>query len=436
MDVISKQNQCPAFFISAPASNQGKTTITAGLARYHRRRGLNVKVFKTGPDFLDPMILARASGSRVDQLDLWMVGEENIREMLHEAAADADLILVEGVMGLFDGEPSSADLAEIFKIPVACVIDVHGMAQTFNAIAYGLKHFRTTLPFAGVIANGVASERHEQMLLQNSSKDINYLGGVARDASIRLPDRHLGLVQAQEVDDLEQRLDACADLIEKSGLTKLPSPVVFERSQLPTNKITSQPLKGVSIAIARDAAFSFLYEDNLDVLRNLGASLAFFSPLRDKHLPNVDAVYLPGGYPELHLDALSGNSSLKRSLFSHFEQGKKIYAECGGMLYLLDHLTDKDGEGASMVGLIPGKAVMQNRLSALGYQSVETNGQILRGHTFHHSKTYLKNSSNRFAVRRNGDEHGEPIVEAKGLFASYVHLYFRSNPQMAASFFV
>lgn len=394
-----------------------------------------MRVFKTGPDFLDPMILARASGNRVDQLDLWMVGEKNIRCMLYEAARDADLILIEGVMGLYDGDPSSADLAELLQIPVACVIDVHGMAQTFNAIAYGLKNFRKTMPFAGVIANGVASERHAQMLLQNRDDTIAYLGGIARDADMKLPDRHLGLVQAAEIDDLDNRLDVAADVIARSGLTVLPQPVIFEIDLNQEARSLPQLLKGLRIAIARDAAFSFLYDDNLDVLTELGASLVFFSPLNDDYLPDADAIYLPGGYPELHLNQLAANLSLKKELHKHFQLGKKIYAECGGMLFLLDQLSDKEGNTAAMVGLIGGCAVMQRRLAALGYQSINLDGESLRGHTFHHSLTALTEPSVHFASRRNDSAIGEPVVIDKGLFASYVHLCFRSNPAMAANFF-
>jgi cobyrinic acid a,c-diamide synthase len=435
VQINSSQNQCPAWFISAPASNQGKTTITAALARYHRRQGLNVRVFKTGPDFLDPMILARASGNRVDQLDLWMVGEQNIRRMLYEAAREADLILIEGVMGLYDGDPSSADLAELFQVPVACVIDVYGMAQTFNAIAYGLKNFRKTMPFAGVIANGVASERHAQMLLQHSDDSIAYLGGIARDAAIKLPDRHLGLVQAGEIDDLDLRLDAAADIIEKSGLTALPESVIFDNDRSQPAPSIPHLLKGLRIAIARDAAFSFLYDDNLDLLTELGASLIFFSPLNDSDLPDADAIYLPGGYPELHMGQLDANLSMKEALRKYYQLGKKIYAECGGMLYLLDQLSDKEGNTAAMAGLIGGSAVMQSRLAALGYQSVHQGIESLRGHTFHHSLTTLTKPVVHFASRRNDNSSGEPVVIDKGLFASYVHLYFRSNPAMAANFF-
>jgi cobyrinic acid a,c-diamide synthase len=230
-------------------------------------------------------------------------------------------------------------------------------------------------------------------------------------------------------------LDAAADVIERSGLTLLPEPVVFERNLETSESAAAAILKGLRIAIARDAAFSFLYDDNLDLLMELGASLVYFSPLLDSDLPEADAVYLPGGYPELHLAQLGANLSMKEALRKHHQLGKKIYAECGGMLFLLEHLSDRDGNTAQMVGLISGSAAMQKRLAALGYQSVHHRGQSLRGHTFHYSLTNLTATVDLFARRRHDNLDGEPVVIDNGLFASYVHLYFRSNPVMAANFF-
>ncbi len=438
---MTAPQRCPAWLISAPASHQGKTTLTAALARYHRDQGRKVIVFKTGPDFLDPMILEAASGHCVHQLDLWMIGEDNCRRMLYQAASNADLILIEGVMGLFDGEPSSADLAELFSIPVVAVIDVHGMAQTVNAVAYGLKNMRSTLPFAGFIANGVAGERHGQMIAQAADLDI-YLGAIERSADIALPERHLGLTQAQEIADINCRLDRAAALIKRAGLTMLPLPVSFEspvrsgsRSGPKSGSEVAPLLAGTTIGIARDEAFSFLYEDNLLLLQELGAALHFFSPLHDAKMPNVDSVYLPGGYPELHLRDLAANLSMKSALKDHYQTGRSIYAECGGMLYLLDELKDKKGQSAKMVGLIPGQAAMQERLAALGYQSVNLAKGQLRGHTFHHSKTSLKIEPSFFAERKTDGRPGEPVIRLDRLHASYVHLYFRSNPSAAASLF-
>ena len=331
---------CPALFIAAPASGQGKTTITAALARHHRNNGRKVRVFKTGPDFLDPMILEQASGQPVYQLDLWMGDEEHCRQLLFEAAGDADLILIEGVMGLFDGECSSADLAMLFSIPVLAVIDGSAMAQTFGAIAHGLATYRTGLPFAGVFANRVAGERHYQMLAESLPQGMGAFGWLARDAEITLPERHLGLVQADEIDDLDARINQAAAALNGIHAT-LPAPIAFT-APAATSNITPL-LQGVRIAVARDAAFAFIYRANLDALRALGAEIKFFSPLEARELPDVDALYLPGGYPELHLDQLAANHTMKAAICAHHAAHKPIVAECGGMLYLLESLADVHG---------------------------------------------------------------------------------------------
>ncbi|MFL6638548.1 MAG: cobyrinate a,c-diamide synthase, partial [Paraburkholderia graminis] len=289
---------CPALFISAPASGQGKTTITAGLARYHRRLGRRVRVFKTGPDFLDPMILAHASGAPVLSLDLWMVGQDACRNLLAEAAAEADLILIEGVMGLFDGTPSSADLASAFGVPVLAVISAKAMAQTFGAVAFGLANFRPHVPFHGVLANRVGSARHAQMLQEALPPTLRWCGHLAASDEIELPDRHLGLHQAAEIDDLDARLERAADALADTALADLPPAVEFGA---PTPLALPPLLQGKEIAIARDAAFSFIYPANVTLLEALGARVQYFSPLADEPLPaGTDAVYLPGGYPELH----------------------------------------------------------------------------------------------------------------------------------------
>lgn len=422
---------CPALFIAAPASGQGKTTFTAALARYHRNQGRTVRVFKTGPDFLDPMILQVASGNPVYQLDLWMNGEADCKRHLYEAAADADLILIEGVMGLFDGERSSADLAQTFGIPVAALIDASGMAQTFGAIAYGLKHYRPGVPFAGVIANRVASPGHAEML-RESMGEIELLATLLRDDAITLPHRHLGLVQADELADLELRLDQAAAQIANTSLAQLPAVVEFTAQTAP---VTKKSLQGVRIAIASDLAFAFIYPANLDLLRSLGAEIKFFSPLNDKILPECDAVWLTGGYPELHLQKLSENDTMKQSLRAHFDADKPLLAECGGMLYLLDELEDKDGHTGQMVGLLPGKAKMQERLAGLGMQAAPLPEGELTAHTFHHSNMETATAPVAYAVRQRGNAPGEPIYRQRRLTASYLHLYFPSNPEATAALF-
>lgn len=423
---------CPALFLSAPGSNHGKTTVTAATARFHRGQGRKVRVFKAGPDFLDPMILERGSGQPVYQLDLWMAGEAECRRLLYEAAGEADLILIEGVMGLFDGSPSSADLAQELGVPVVAVIDATGVAQTLGAIAYGLAKLRANLPFAGVLANAVASTRHAEMIEQGIPAGIRYLGGLPRDARFALPGRHLGLVQAEEIGDLDSRLAASALSLASTGLAHLPEKVEFAP---PTAETPPRLLSGVRIGVARDAAFSFIYPGNLDLLGALGAELIFFSPLADRTLLDVDSLYLPGGYPELHLSPLQENAAMKAELHKHFRRGKPIYAECGGMLYLLESLTDKAGKRGEMVGLLSGHAIMQSRLTGLGYQSAPMPGGILRGHTFHHSAIDTPLIPVARGERLYNTSEGEAIYQRDRLIASYLHCYFPSNPTAVAHLF-
>src|SRR6185437_1269354 len=293
-------------------------------------------------------------------------------------------LLIEGVMGLYDGTPSSADLARLFGVPVLAVIDAQAMAQTFGAIAYGLARYSPGLPFHGVLANRVAGEGHARLAQEGMPAELRFLGGLVRQAGIELPDRHLGLVQAEEVVDLEQRLAASASALQGTGLESLP-PVI----ELSAPEDESAPLEalltGVRIAVARDRAFAFLYPANLDLLRAMGAELVFFSPLVDADLPSADSVYLPGGYPELHLAQLGANRALAQSLRRHVDAEKPVYAECGGMLYLLESLTDAQGIRATLAGILPGHAQLHARLQAIGYQSAPLAGGALRGHAFHHS---------------------------------------------------
>ena len=424
--------QCPALFISAPASGQGKTTFTAALARYHRNQGRTVQVFKTGPDFLDPMILERASGNPVYQLDLWMVGKQQCTQLLYDAAQTADLILIEGVMGLFDGKPSGADLARTFGIPVAVLIDARAMAQTFGAIAYGLRHYQPDLPFAGVIANYVASTGHADMLAESLPADIDLLGSLMRDENIQLPDRHLGLVQAAEVSDLEQRLETAAQQIANTALSNLPESVTFKPTEISS---TEKLLEGIRIGIARDTSFAFIYPANIDQLQALGAECVFFSPLHDETLPEVDSLWLPGGYPELHLQQLNNNKAMHAAIRKHHATGKPILAECGGLLYLLNTLTDKQGSKANMVGLLDGEAIMANKLVGLGMQGVSIDENKFTAHTFHHSQLTTSLEPISYGIRQRGTKPGEAVYRDKRLIATYLHLYFPSNPKGTASLF-
>ncbi|MEE1867055.1 cobyrinate a,c-diamide synthase [Pseudomonas auratipiscis] len=427
---MSDTRHCPAVLIAAPASGQGKTTVTAALARLHRNQGRKVRVFKCGPDFLDPMILERASGAPVYQLDLWMVGEQESRRLLWEAAGDADLILIEGVMGLFDGTPSSADLARHFAVPVLAVIDGTAMAQTFGALALGLARYQADLPFAGVLANRVGTLRHAQLLEGSLTEGLRWYGGLSRETGIELPSRHLGLVQASELNDLDARLDAAAAALAASCESSLPPAVAFAA---PSAQAIEPLLEGLTIAVARDEAFAFTYGANLDLLRAMGAELRFFSPLHEQTLPPADSLYLPGGYPELHHQALAANTSMLAAIRSHHQAGKPVLAECGGMLYLLDALTDVAGERAELLGLLEGEAVMQKRLAALALQAVELPEGTLRGHTYHHSLTTTSLQPIARGLSPNGGRGAEAVYRSGRLTASYVHFYFASNPLAAAA---
>ncbi|QQC67543.1 cobyrinate a,c-diamide synthase [Paraburkholderia ginsengisoli] len=429
----SSSGACPALFISAPASGQGKTTITAGLARYHRRLGRRVRVFKTGPDFLDPMILERASGAPVLSLDLWMVGETGCRNLLAQAAAEADLILIEGVMGLFDGTPSSADLATAFGVPVLAVISAKAMAQTFGAVAFGLARFRPQVPFYGVLANRVGSARHAQMLEEALPRELRWCGSIAASAEIALPDRHLGLHQAAEIDDLDARLERAADTLAQTALAELPPPVDFGA---PLPQALPRLLDGKRIAVARDAAFSFIYPANVALLEALGAQVVYFSPLADEAVPDdAHALYLPGGYPELHAATLAGGTRSAASIRAHAAAGKPLVAECGGLLYLLDRLTDTHGVTTPMLGLLPGHATMQTRFSALGMQQLDGLYGPMTGHTFHYSKLSTPLIALRSATRPQGEAPGEAVYRAGSIVATYMHAYWPSNPAFTAALF-
>lgn len=424
---------CRALLVSAPASGQGKTTVTAALARRARYVGLRVRVFKTGPDFIDPMILEQASGAPVHPLDLWMVGEPECRRLLHAAASECDLILIEGVMGLYDGDPSSADVARRFGIPILAVIDGSAMAQTFGALALGLSRYQDGLPFHGVVANRVGSPRHAQMLAQSLQPPLHWLGALPRDARYQLPERHLGLLQSSEIADLDARIDAAADALGEAVDFSVLAPVSFAAScAAPLPRL----LDGRRIAIARDAAHSFVYRANLDTLHALGAKLVFFSPLADTALPSADAIYLPGGYPELHAAQAAANTAMQAALRAHHAAGKPLLAECGGMMSLFETLIDREGRRHAMTGLLPGETAMQSRFQALGLQAIDTADGELRGHSFHYSRAQTALEPTLRGRNPNGGTTAEAVYRVGSLTASYMHFYFASNPVASARLFL
>ncbi|MBI5107374.1 MAG: cobyrinate a,c-diamide synthase [Rhodocyclales bacterium] len=426
---------CPALLIAAPASGQGKTTVVAALARLHTRQGRRVRVFKCGPDFLDPQIHAMASGAPCENIDFRMCGEADAQWRLARAAENADLILVEGVMGLHDGEPSAAALARRLGLPVLLVLDASAMAGSFGAVAWGLKHFREGegggAPITAVLANRVGSDYHAQLCRDTLPADIAWYGALPRDADAALPERHLGLLPAAEIADLAQRIERMADALARTPAAALPPAVEFAVAPAPT---LEPLLAGRTIAIARDAAFCFHYPANLECLEALGARLAYFSPLADAQLPACDAVWLPGGYPELHGPALAANTTLAAALRAHVEAGKPLLAECGGMMACFDSLGTVNGGTHAMFGLLPGTTQMQTRLAGLGQLRAELPEGVLQGHTFHYSCSDSSMEPLARAECTTG-RPGEAVYRLQRLTASYMHFYFPSNPAATAALF-
>jgi len=418
---------CPALLLSAPASNQGKTLVSAALARAWRDQDLTVQAFKCGPDFLDPMILQAATGRPVYNLDLAMCGTDDIEARLYWAAQNADVILVEGVMGLYDGQPSSADIAAQFQLPLALTIDASGMAQTFGALASGLFAHRPELIPAGVIANRTGSASHGTLLRDSLPSHLPWLGALQKQEALSLPERHLGLFRANEIDDLEQRIAQAAAMLTAAGPLPLPPTVSFS---LPAANATPSLLAGKKIAIARDEAFCFIYPANLDCLHALGAETLFFSPLHDNALPaGIDAIWLPGGYPELHLAAIANNHAMRNALQQAWQQGLPMLAECGGMMAVTNSINQQPG-----FGLLPGDCSMQARFQGLGVQFAELPEGRLHAHTFHYSRLETALPVYAQATTQRG-KPGEAIYRHGSLLASYLHFYFPSNPQLVAGLF-
>jgi cobyrinic acid a,c-diamide synthase len=421
----------PAVLITAPASGQGKSMVTAALARLHRNAGRSVRVFKHGPDYLDPMVLEVASGQPVYQLHPWMTGEHECRWRLAEAAKHADLILIEGSMGLFDGDPSSADLAKLLGIPAMPVIDAGGMAQTFGALVLGLASFDPELSVYQVIANKIGSPRHGDMLKEGLPEGISLLGAIPRNDAMDIPDRHLGLLQPAELENLDQQLDQAAEVLKAAGLDAMPKAVTIAPAE--PDKHTAL-LSGVRIAIARDLAFSFIYRANTELLLAMGAELHYFSPLADSQLPPADALWLPGGYPELHGDTLANNIAMAEAIRAFFYSGKPILAECGGLMACAETLSDKDGIAHQLWGLLPGHTAIAKRLQGIGLQSLNAEHGELRGHTFHRSTLDTPRQPATHTQKQAGTD-GEAVFCDKGLVGSYFHGYFPSAPKLIAAVF-
>lgn len=380
--------------IAAPASGSGKTLVTLALLRALTRQGTKVASAKVGPDYIDPRFHEAATGHACFNLDGWAMSTSLLASLAAEIASGAVLTLIEGVMGLFDGPEtgrgSTADLAEDLKLPVVLVVDCSHQAQSIAALVQGFRTHRPSLAVPAVILNRIASPRHEDILRKALSiSEVTVLGAVPRDSALVLPSRHLGLVQASEHADLKAFLDRAADSvarhIEIDRLVALAQPLATVPPQ------NALPPLGQRIAIARDEAFAFLYPHLLTGWRRAGAELSFFSPLADEApAPDADAIFLPGGYPELQAGRIANAATFRAGLRDAAADGRLIYGECGGYMVLGQALIDAEGEEHGMAGLLPVVTSFAKRKLHLGYRHLTHDGVLpfpatLRGHEFHYS---------------------------------------------------
>ena len=418
----------PSLLIAAPLSESGKSTLTMGLLRAYTRRGLATQAFKCGPDYVDPKLHSVATGRPAVNLDLFMYGAERVQALYDHYSQDAQAVIVEGVMGLFDGydrdKGSAADIARLLDLPVVLVVTPRSMAYTVAPLLYGLQHFDPRVQIAGVIFNKVSSERHLTYLTQAATDaGVPVLGSLPRVDDIAIPSRYLGL----DVDDLAQidrYADQVADLLEQHLDIDRLLAISSERKEQPHEAPALQKLASSTprrIAVARDDAFNFLYQENVRQLEQWG-EVTYFSPLADKELPPSDFVYLPGGYPELHLEQLSANKSMLDSLRDYIRGGGAMLAEGGGMLLLCEAIVDEEGRSYPLVGALQQTATMQQRGLALGYRQLEIEGVAVRGHEFHYSRIIDPLPT----VAQQYNAWGDPVATAlwhtDHCYATYTHL--------------
>jgi cobyrinic acid a,c-diamide synthase len=433
--------------IAAPRSDSGKTVVTLGLLRALRQRGLRVAAAKVGPDYIDPTYLAAACGGTCANLDPWAMRRATIAAELAALGEAADLVLCEGVMGLFDGAGaegagSTADLAALTGWPVILVLDLAGQAQSAAALVEGFARHRSDVKLAGVIFNRVGGERHVALAaaaLGRAVPAIQPLGALPRDEGLALPSRHLGLVPAGEQARLDAFLDAAASRIEASVNLDAVTALARASSLEEDAAGPALPPLGQSIAVARDAAFAFVYPGVLRGWRDAGASLAFFAPLADEAPPAAcDAVYLPGGYPELHAARLAGNRCFIEGLRAAARRGATLYGECGGYMVLGQRLIDGDGASHEMAGLLPLATSFAARKLHLGYRAVSlmegtplgARGARFRGHEFHYAR--IIGEGEGAPLFRVADAEGAALPEAGringNVMGSFIHLIDRAGP--------
>lgn len=433
----------PRLLVAGTHSGVGKTTLVMGLMRALRRRGLRVAPFKVGPDYLDPGFHAAACGRSSTCLDTWMLGVEGVRSSFARGCRDADIAIVEGMMGLHDGASStdrggsSAEVAGLLQLPTLLVLDGGGMARSAGAVALGFRAFDARVPLVGVAANRVSGEGHAAYLRPALEREagLPLLGWLPPRANLAVPERHLGLVLPLE----REGLDALADRLacEVEAHFDLDRLLALARNAPPLSLPPLPPAgpRAVTarIAVAQDAAFCFYYPDNLRLLEEAGAELVPFSPLRESLPPGVGGVYLGGGYPELYAAELAANEPLRRNLRGRAESGGPVLAECGGFMYLCEELIDLEGKAFPMAGLLLGRCVMEPRLQAIGYREVALvrdtplgrRGEVARGHEFRHSR-YEGGADAEAPAFQAGD--ARLGIACGSVVASYVHLHFASAP--------
>jgi len=446
-----------SIIIAAPVSGSGKTTVTIGLMECLKRRGLKVAPFKVGPDFIDPGYHRIVTGRPSLNLDGWICSPQVVQETFALHSAAADIAVIEGVMGLFDGingksdEGSTAQIARLTGSTVFLVIDAKGFARSIAALIKGFAEFDPEVRIGGVIFNNVSSLNHARILkeaVESAVPSIPVVGSIQRDSRLHIPSRHLGLLTAEENGLSDQYLDHLVEVIRSSidlGMLWAIAGAgdVFE--------LPSQPEPAASvvkIAVARDRAFCFVYESNLQLLRAAGAELVEFSPLADSALPDgISGLYLPGGYPEAYAAELAANCGMKGAIRAAIEAGMPTYAECGGFIYLTAgvHVA---GEGEAplqeFVGVFPVATTMLKQRKALGYREIKLRsdsilgkkGETARGHEFHYSQTdeMPEGVERLYQVSKRQSDLGTEGYSYRNCLASYIHLHFGSNPGMAAAF--
>ena len=431
----------PRLVVAAPHSGAGKTTVTAVMLAGLRARGLRAQPFKAGPDYLDPTHLTAAAGLRARNLDGFLLPPDTQLALFLRAARDADVSVIEGVMGLFDGKDatsdaaSTADLARRLQAPVVLVLDVRGAARSAAAMALGFRAFAPDLNIAGVILNRVGSERHAALCVAALAQiGMPCFGYLERNARVGVPERHMGLVLAGEARVNEDALTQAAGTLDLDSLLRTAGtapPFAEPATNLPATRAAPR----ARIAVARDEAFNFYYPDALDVLADLGAELVEFSPLRDARVPDAGALLIGGGYPELHAARLSANADMRASVRAFAASGRPVIAECGGLMYLARSLTDLAGDTFEMCGVLPARTRMRDR-PVLGYREVETlrgtpygpAGTVLRGHEFHFSELESPPGSPAYRRVNGSDTEGFAVGN---VLASYVHVHLAAHPELA-----